>query len=133
VGRELVLFLVLLTELGDVGQYLWGKSLGRRHIVPSVSPNKTVEGFLGALATTALLAVALRWLTPFEWYEALLSGLLIAGAGFVGDVVVSMVKRDVGVKDAGTLLPGHGGVLDRVDSLTYTAPLFFHTVYYLYY
>jgi phosphatidate cytidylyltransferase len=132
-GRELVLYLVLLTELNDVLQYLWGKSLGKRKIVPKVSPNKTVEGFLGALATTAALAVALSFLTPFDWFEALFAGVLISGAGFVGDVVISMVKRDIGVKDSGTLLPGHGGILDRVDSLTYTAPLFFHYVYYLYY
>jgi phosphatidate cytidylyltransferase len=132
-GRELVLYLVVLTELNDVLQYLWGKSLGRRKIVPKVSPNKTVEGFVGAFATVSALAVLFSYLTPFAWYEALIAGMLISGAGFVGDVVISMVKRDIGVKDAGSLLPGHGGILDRVDSLTYTAPLFFHYVYYLYY
>ena len=132
-GRELVLYLVVLTELNDVLQYLWGKSIGRRKIVPKVSPNKTVGGFAGAFVTISLLAVALSFLTPFTWYEALFAGMLISGAGFVGDVVISMIKRDIGVKDSGSMLPGHGGILDRVDSLTYTAPLFFHYVYYLYY
>ncbi len=132
-GRELVLYLILLTELNDILQYLWGKSLGRRKIVPKVSPNKTVEGFLGAFVSILLLAWVFSFLTPFLWYEALIAGVIISGGGFVGDVVISMVKRDIGVKDSGSLIPGHGGILDRVDSLTYTAPLFFHYVYYLYY
>ncbi|MEN8146721.1 MAG: phosphatidate cytidylyltransferase [Campylobacterota bacterium] len=132
-GRELVLYLVLLTELNDVLQYLWGKKIGQRKIIPKVSPNKTVEGFLGAFVSVSVLAMFFSYLTPFTWYEALFAGMLISGGGFVGDVVVSMVKRDIGVKDTGTLLPGHGGILDRIDSLVYTAPLFFHYVYYLYY
>jgi phosphatidate cytidylyltransferase len=132
-GKELVLYLVLLTELNDILQYLWGKSIGKTKIVPKVSPNKTVEGFLGAFATVSALAVAFSFLTPFTWIQALLAGMLISGAGFIGDVVISMVKRDIGVKDSGNMLPGHGGILDRVDSLIYTTPLFFHYVYYLYY
>lgn len=132
-GKELVLYLVVLTELNDVLQYLWGKALGRHKIIPKVSPNKTVEGFVGAFVTLSGLAVAFSFLTPFMTLQALAAGMLISGAGFVGDVVISMVKRDIGVKDSGNLLPGHGGILDRVDSLTYTAPLFFHFTYYLYY
>jgi len=132
-GKELVLYLVLLTELNDILQFLWGKSIGKHKIVPKVSPNKTVEGFLGAFVSISLLAVAFSFLTPFTWIQALLAGMLISAAGFVGDVVISMVKRDIGVKDSGNMLPGHGGILDRVDSLIYTAPLFFHYVYYLYY
>lgn len=132
-GKELVLYVVVLTELNDVLQYLWGKALGRHKIVPKVSPNKTVEGFAGAFVTLSALAVAFSFLTPFTTLQALAAGMLISGAGFVGDVVISMVKRDIGVKDSGHLLPGHGGILDRVDSLTYTAPLFFHFTYYLYY
>ncbi|MDD4883157.1 phosphatidate cytidylyltransferase [Sulfuricurvum sp.] len=132
-GKELVLYVVVLTELNDVLQYLWGKALGRHKIVPKVSPNKTVEGFAGAFVTLSGLAVAFSFLTPFTTLQALAAGMLISGAGFVGDVVISMVKRDIGVKDSGHLLPGHGGILDRVDSLTYTAPLFFHFTYYLYY
>jgi phosphatidate cytidylyltransferase len=132
-GKELVLYLVLLTELNDILQYLWGKTLGKHKIIPKVSPNKTVEGFLGAFFTLSLLGVAFSFLTPFTWIQALLAGMLISSAGFIGDVVISMVKRDIGVKDSGNLLPGHGGILDRIDSLTYTAPLFFHYTYYLYY
>ncbi len=132
-GKELVLYLVLLTELNDILQYIWGKSIGKRKIVPKVSPNKTVEGFLGAFLSISILAMAFAFLTPFTWYEALIAGMIISGGGFVGDVVISMVKRDIGVKDSGNMLPGHGGILDRVDSLIYTAPLFFHYVYYLYY
>jgi len=132
-GKELVLYVVLLTELNDVLQYLWGKALGRHKIVPKVSPNKTIEGFVGAFVTLSALAVVFSFLTPFTTLQALAAGMLISGAGFVGDVVISMVKRDIGVKDSGHLLPGHGGILDRIDSLTYTAPLFFHFTYYLYY
>ncbi len=132
-GKELVLYLVLLTELNDILQYLWGKSFGNHKIIPKVSPNKTVEGFLGAFISISLIAVGLSFLTPFTLTQALIAGMLISSAGFVGDVVISMVKRDIGVKDSGHLLPGHGGILDRIDSLIYTAPLFFHYTYYLYY
>jgi phosphatidate cytidylyltransferase len=132
-GVETLLYLVVLTELNDIYQYLFGKRFGKRKIVPKVSPNKTVEGFLGALTATTATALALTFLTPFTLPEALMAGMLIASAGFVGDVVVSMIKRDVGIKDSGTLIPGHGGILDRIDSLTYTAPLFFHYLYYLHY
>jgi len=133
-GAGLVLFLVFLTQFNDVAQYLWGKALGRNKIIPKVSPHKTWQGFLGGVMTTTMLAVLLSpWLTPMDWTMAIFAGALIAGAGFIGDVVVSALKRDVGVKNSGTLLPGHGGVLDRIDSLTYSAPLFFHFVYYFYY
>ena len=132
-GTELVLYLVLLTELNDILQYLWGKSIGKRKIIPKVSPNKTVEGFVGAFVTISVLAILFSFLTPFTWVEALIAGMIISGGGFIGDVVISMIKRDIGVKDSGNMLPGHGGILDRVDSLIYTAPLFFHYVYYLYY
>jgi phosphatidate cytidylyltransferase len=130
----LLIFLVVLTELNDVAQYLWGKSFGRRKISPKVSPNKTVAGFIGGVATTVLLAVLFApYLTPLSFAASLAAGALIGIGGFVGDVTISALKRDIGVKDSGSLLPGHGGILDRLDSLTYTAPLFFHFVHYLYY
>ena len=130
----LVLYLLFLTQFNDVMQYVWGKALGRRKIVPSVSPNKTWAGFVGGLLTTMALAAVLGpWLTPLTVVEGLVAGVLIGGAGFVGDLMVSAVKRDLGIKDTGTMIPGHGGILDRVDSLIYTAPLFFHFIYYLKY
>lgn len=133
-GPSLVLFLVVLTQLNDVAQFLWGKALGRLKVVPTVSPGKTVEGFLGGVGTTLLLALLLApWLTPLSRWQAVAAGLIIGVAGFIGDVVISALKRDLGIKDSGTLLPGHGGILDRIDSLTYTAPLFFHLIWYLHY
>ena len=133
-GAGLVLFLVFLTEFNDVAQYVWGKLLGRHKIIPTVSPNKTWEGFLGGVATSVLCAWLLApWLTPLNLEHTLTVGLMIPVAGFIGDVVISAVKRDIGVKDSGSLLPGHGGILDRIDSLTYTAPLFFHFIRYFYF
>ena len=130
-GPALVLYLVFLTEFNDVAQYLWGKTFGRHKAVPEVSPGKTVEGLLGGVVTTVALAWILApWLTPLDLRESLIAGTIIGLAGFIGDVVMSAVKRDIGVKDSGALLPGHGGILDRLDSLTYTAPLFFHFIWY---
>jgi phosphatidate cytidylyltransferase len=133
-GAGLVLFLVFLTQFNDVAQYVWGKMLGRHKIIPKVSPNKTWEGFLGGVVTTTLLSVLLSgWLTPLRLEAAVAAGLLISVAGFIGDVTISALKRDFSLKDSGSMLPGHGGILDRVDSLTYTSPLLFHFIYFLYY
>ena len=133
-GPQLLLYLVVLTQAGDVAQYLWGKRFGRRKVLPSVSPNKTVAGLLGGVATTTLLSLVLgTLLTPMPWYMTLIVGFLLALAGFVGDVTVSAFKRDLGIKDVSSLIPGHGGILDRVDSLIYTAPLFFHIIRFFFY
>ncbi len=130
----LVLYLVFLTEINDIAQYIWGKSCGRHPVTPTVSPNKTWEGLGGGVLTTTVLAIAIApWLTPFDWIHALGIGLIISSAGFVGDVTISALKRDLGVKDSGSSIPGHGGILDRIDSLTYTAPLFFHFTVYFYF
>jgi len=129
-GRGLLLFLVFLTEINDILQFIWGKLFGKYKIIPKVSPNKTWEGFLGGLVCTPLIAYCLAFLTPLDTYLAMIAGFLISLTGFVGDVVMSAVKRDIGIKDTSTLIPGHGGVLDRIDSLAYTAPIFFHFVYY---
>ena len=132
-GPGLVLFLVVLTQLNDVCQFIWGKSLGRRKILPKVSPGKTWAGFLGGVSTTTVIAwQAGPFLTMLNEWQSAVAGLIIGVGGFVGDVNLSALKRDLQVKDSGSLLPGHGGILDRVDSLTYTAPLFFHYVYWLY-
>ncbi len=132
-GAGLLLLLVILTELNDVFQFLWGKSLGRIKVVPKVSPGKTLAGLMGGVGTTVLLAwLAGPRLTFLDEPRSLLCGLIVGIGGFAGDVSISALKRDLGVKDSGSILPGHGGILDRIDSLTYTAPLFFHFVWYCY-
>lgn len=133
-GAGLILYLVILTQCNDVAQYIWGKLFGRHAVVPRVSPNKTWQGLIGGILTTIGLAFLLApLLTPLSLRDTLLTGLIISIAGFIGDVNISALKRDLGIKDSGTAIPGHGGVLDRVDSLTYTAPIFFHYVHYFYY
>jgi phosphatidate cytidylyltransferase len=133
-GAGLLLYLLFLTQFNDVAQYVWGKLFGRRKVVPKVSPAKTLEGFLGGLLTTVLLAWALAsLLTPHTGWQGPAAGLIIGFSGFVGDVTMSALKRDLGIKDSGTMIPGHGGILDRVDSLIFSAPLFFHFTYYLHY
>jgi phosphatidate cytidylyltransferase len=133
-GAGLVLFLVFLTQFNDVAQYTWGKLFGRHKIVPKVSPKKTVEGFAGGVATTAALGWPLApLLTPLTGPEGIIVGSIIAVAGFVGDVNISALKRDLEIKDSSQLIPGHGGILDRIDSLTFAAPLFFHYLNYFHY
>lgn len=127
-NAKLLLFLVLVVQMSDVFQYIWGKLLGRHKIAPLVSPSKTVEGFVGGVATATGLGAALWWATPFTPREAAAFAFAICLFGFAGGLVASAIKRDRGVKDFGTLLAGHGGILDRVDSLCYAAPLFFHLV-----
>ena len=125
----LMLYLVFLAQSNDVSQYICGKLFGRRRMVPGISPGKTLEGFAGGLCfTIALATLVAPWLTPFGRGEAIFSGCLIALCGFAGDVTLSAIKRDMGIKDWSQLLPGHGGVLDRIDSLVIAAPLFFHFV-----
>lgn len=132
-GRGMLLFLVFLTEINDVLQFVWGKLLGKHKIIPKVSPNKTWEGFLGGFFSTILIGYLLSFLTPLSELQVIFVSAMVAFSGFVGDVVVSSIKRDIGIKDTGTAIPGHGGILDRIDSLSYTAPVFFHLVYYLAY
>ncbi len=132
-GRGLLLFLVFLTEINDVMQFIWGKLLGRHKILPKISPNKTWEGFLGGVISTTVIGYFLGFLTPLSAPNVILVSALIAIAGFSGDVVISAIKRDKGIKDMGNSIPSHGGVFDRIDSLAYTAPVFFHLVYYIAY
>ena len=133
-GAGLLFFLVFLSQFNDVAQYTWGKLFGKHPVVPKVSPKKTIEGLLGGVLTTTLTAWLIApYLTPLEGGWGPLAGFIIGLSGFFGDVVISAIKRDIGVKDSGNLIPGHGGIMDRVDSLTFTAPLFFHYIYYLYY
>jgi phosphatidate cytidylyltransferase len=124
-GAGLLVFLVLTTEVGDVAQFLSGKAFGKRPIAPQVSPNKTRGGLVGGLLVAAVLGSVIGpLLTPLAAPWAAATAATLVGFGFSGDLVVSAIKRDRGVKDAGSLLPGHGGVLDRIDSLIATAPLF---------
>ena len=125
-GRTLVLFLVFVVEMSDIFQYCWGKAIGKHRVIPAVSPNKTWEGLIGGIATTMLVSLLIRFLTPFSIGETLVVVLIITVAGFFGGAVMSCIKRDFGVKDFGTLIPGHGGMLDRVDSLCFAAPIFYH-------
>lgn len=123
---ELMLFLLVVTQISDVLQYVWGKSLGRHPIAPGVSPHKTWEGFVGGVVSASLIGGGLWWLTPFTPSQALAISFTVTLLGFAGGLVMSAVKRDRGVKDYGGLLRGHGGVLDRLDSLVFSAPVFFH-------
>jgi phosphatidate cytidylyltransferase len=133
-GLGLLFFLVVLAQFNDVAQFTWGRLAGRHKVKPSVSPNKTWEGLIGGVATTTLAAALIGpYLTPMDHAWSALAGLIIGIAGFLGDITLSAVKRDLGVKDASGLIPGHGGILDRVDSLIYAAPVFTHFVRYFFY
>jgi len=131
-NAALLFFLVVVVQLSDVLQYVWGKTLGRRPIAPRVSPNKTWEGFAGGILSATAVGTALWWATPFGPLQAAAMALLITLMGFAGGLVMAAVKRDLGVKDYGTLISGHGGVLDRIDSLCFAAPVFFHVTRYFF-
>ena len=126
----LLLYLVLVDQMSDVLQYVWGKLLGRHKIAPNISPNKTWEGFIGGVATATLLGAFLSWATPFTRWQSAGMSLAITLMGFLGGLVMSAIKRDAGVKDFGAVIEGHGGILDRIDSLCFAAPVFFHLVRY---
>ena len=125
-NAKLLLFLVLVVQISDVLQYVWGKLLGSRKIAAHISPNKTWEGFLGGVGCAMLIGTSLWWATPFSPGQAAEMSLAITLMGFAGGLTMSAIKRDRGVKDYGTLIRGHGGVLDRIDSICFAAPIFFH-------
>lgn len=131
-NARLLFFFVLVVQITDVLQYVWDKLLGKNVIAPMISRSKTWEGFLGSAGSAAMLGTALWWATPFTPWGAALMSLLIAVAGFAGSFTMSAIKRDRGVKDYGTLIEGHGGVLDRLDSVCFAAPIFFHTTRYFF-
>jgi len=126
----LIVFLVIVVQSSDVFQYVWGKLFGRHRIAPEVSPSKTVEGLIGGIASATVLGAALWWITPFSFWQAALMALAITVMGFFGGLVLSAIKRDRGVKDWGDLIEGHGGMLDRLDSVVFAAPVFFHATRY---
>jgi phosphatidate cytidylyltransferase len=131
-NAKLLFFLVLVVQISDVLQYVWGKCIGRTQITPRISPNKTWEGFIGGIGGATLIGTSLWWVTPFSPWQAAAMSLAISLMGFAGGLTMSAIKRDRGVKDFGTLIDGHGGVLDRIDSLCFSAPVFFHLTRYFF-
>ena len=131
-GRHLLLiaFLVLVVQGSDVLQYIWGKLMGKRKVAPELSPSKTWEGLIGGVLSATALGAALYWITPFTPWQAALIAFTICLMGFFGGLVMSAIKRDRGVKDWGTMIEGHGGMLDRLDSVIFAAPVFFHVIRY---
>jgi phosphatidate cytidylyltransferase len=128
----LLFYFILLVQLGDLFQYVWTKLLGKHVIAPQINASRTWEGLLGSMASTALAATLLWWVTPFQPWESALMGVVIAIMGFAGGMTMSAIKRDRGVRDYGTLVTGHAGVLDRIDSTCFAAPVFFHLTRYFF-
>jgi phosphatidate cytidylyltransferase len=131
-NARLVLFLVLVAQISDVLQYVWGKLFGRHKIAPVLSPSKTWEGFIGGVLSASAVGAGLWWATPFNPWQAAALSFVITIMGFFGGLVMSAIKRDRGVKDYGNLIEGHGGVMDRIDSICFAAPVFFHLVRYFF-
>ncbi len=131
-GRHLLLiaYLIIVVQGSDVLQYVWGKLMGRHKVAPQITPTKTVEGLIGGVASATLLGAALYWITPFTPWQSAWVSLAICTMGFLGGLVMSAIKRDRGVKDWGGMIEGHGGMLDRIDSVVFAAPMFFHLVRY---
>lgn len=129
-GLLLIAFLIVTVQGSDVLQYIFGKLFGKHRISPKVSPSKTWEGLVGGILSAAALGGALYWLTPFSPFEAGALAGLACIMGFLGGLVASAIKRDRGVKDWGHMIEGHGGMMDRADSLVFAAPVFFHVVRY---
>ena len=127
-----ILYLVFAVEISDISAYTFGKMFGKNKLRSNISPNKTIEGALGALIVSLCLPWLFRGTFPeFGTLQLILTGLIVGIGGQLGDLTISMIKRDMGIKDMGTLIPGHGGVLDRVDSLIFVSPLFFHMTRYI--
>jgi phosphatidate cytidylyltransferase len=129
---QLLFFLVTVVQLSDVLQYVAGKLFGRHKMAPNVSPSKTWEGLIGGGLAATGVGAALWWITPFSPLEAAGMAFAVVVAGALGGLVLSAVKRSLGAKDWGVMIEGHGGALDRMDSVTFAAPLFFHLVNYFF-
>lgn len=133
-GFYLTLFLFILVWSADILAYFVGRRLGKNPLAPRISPKKTLEGTIGGLFGSILAGVLLAWLFPLDFlnlFTGAILGLLVGLAGTLGDLNQSALKRSVNVKDSGDLLPGHGGILDRFDSLLFAAPIFYIFVRYL--
>lgn len=133
-GRNVLLlfFLITVVQLSDVLQYVFGKLFGRHPVAPRVSPSKTGEGLIGGALSATAIGAGLWWITPFTPLQAAGMALAIVLAGFCGGLVLSGVKRSLGAKDWGTMIEGHGGALDRMDSVSFAAPVFFHLTNYFF-
>lgn len=128
----LLFYLVLVVQLSDVLQYVFGKLFGKTKIAPVVSPSKTVEGFVGGAASATLIGSAMWWITPFTPLQSAGMAFIIVLMGFLGGLSLSAVKRSLGAKDWGTMIKGHGGMMDRMDSVSFAAPIFFHLTRYFF-
>lgn len=126
----LLFYLLLIVQMSDVMQYVFGKLFGKTKIAPVVSPSKTVEGFIGGGASAVAIGVAMWWITPFTPLQSAGMALIIVLMGFFGGLALSAIKRSLGAKDWGTMIEGHGGVMDRMDSVSFAAPIFFHVTRY---
>ncbi len=126
-------YIIFATELNDVAAFTFGRLFGHHPLRSQISPNKTWEGALGAITVSMVLPWLLRFSFPFfgPW-QLILTGLIVGIGGQLGDLSISVIKRDIGTKDMGATIPGHGGILDRIDSLIYVAPLFMHMAGYYY-
>lgn len=129
-NKWLIIWLILVVQSSDVLQYICGKLFGKRKVAPVLSPSKTLEGLIGGIFLSVLLAVSVRWLTPFSLWESVVMAFTVCIFGFLGGLVMSAIKRDQGIKDWGNLIQGHGGMLDRMDSLCFSAPIYFHLLRY---
>jgi phosphatidate cytidylyltransferase len=125
-NASVLFFFVLIVQLNDVFQYMWGQLLGQHVIAPQINASRTWEGLVGGVLSTMLVGMLLWWATPFGPYWAGPIAGAVALAGFAGSMTMSGIKRDRGVQDYGTLVSGHAGVLDTIDSLCFAAPVFFH-------
>lgn len=133
-GRNglLLMYLLLVVQMSDVFQYVVGMLAGKRRIAPTVSPSKTWEGFVGGTLLATALGAGLWWITPFTPAQSAAMAAVVVTMGFLGGLSLSAVKRGLGVKDWGATIPGHGGVLDRFDSVVFAAPIFFHLTRYFF-
>jgi phosphatidate cytidylyltransferase len=133
-GRSalLLFYLLLVVQMSDVMQYVFGKLFGRTKIAPLVSPSKTVEGFVGGGLAATGIGAAMWWITPFTPLQSAAIAAVIVVMGFLGGLTLSAVKRSLGAKDWGVMIEGHGGMLDRTDSICFAAPVFFHIVRFFY-
>ena len=130
-SARLLFFLIVITQLSDGLHYAWSQMASRHVIAPSVSPSRTWEGLVGGTLSAMLVGAALWWATPFSPWQTGMLAVVISVMGFAGNMTMSAVKRDRGVRDYGTLVEGHGGILDRIDSLCFASPVFYHLVWYI--